>query len=198
MFWAIIVIFTLLTSLLFGIGGFLVNKWWFKPKNNPELATIFVEDIQKPYKAKLFISSAKGAMFIYDKGKKSIFVPADYKVSYHNYRRDLFLDRSDNLIALPIGNNKMPSDDAKNKLIQELVTSNIGAEAVHAVKSRSAMSMTLIIVAVIIAIGGGIVGFAVAKQSIKPPITPAPISQPVTPAIPQSGEIKIIGTGEVK
>src|SRR3990172_8296561 len=185
MFWAIILLFSLFTSILFGVGGYLISHWWFKPKNNPDIARIYVEGIDKPFIGKLAFASQKGTLYIFHKGLSSVIVPEDYGFDYHYYKRTIYLDSLHNLIDIPKGDNKPLTSNAKNELIQELVTSHIGAEAVHAIKSRSSMSMTLIIVAIIIAIGAGVVGYAIHKPTTITQSTPA-ISQPVG-----SGEIKI-------
>src|SRR3990172_6156293 len=152
MFWFTVLLFSLLTSILFGIGGFLLSHWLFKPKNNPSQARIYVEGIDRPFLARREIVSEKGSMFIYNKRKKSVFVPASYQVRYHYYKRLLWLDRDDRLIALPVGEDKLITSNAKNELIEELVQSHIGAEAISAIKSRSRINMTLIIIAIVIAI----------------------------------------------
>src|SRR3972149_5628048 len=188
MFWAIILLFSLFTAILFGVGGYLISHWWFKPKNNPDVARIYVEGIDKPFIGKLSFASQKGTLYIFRKGLSSVIVPQDYGYDYHYYKRTIYLDSLYNLIAIPRGDKKPLTSNAKNELIQELVTSHIGAEAIHAIKSRSSMSITLIIVAIIIAIGAGVVGYAIHKPTTITQSIPA-ISQPQN--IPQSGEIKI-------
>lgn len=163
MFWFMIILFTLLTGIIFGIIGFLIKTWWFKPQNNPNLATIYVEGISKPYKAFLAYSSSSGSLYVYNHASTFVVVPSSYRISYHNYRRDIWLDRSDNLIAIPIGNDKNPPNQAKNELLQELFESHIGSEAIHAIKSKSQVSMLMIIVIVVVVIFAGVGGYALHK-----------------------------------
>lgn len=191
MFWTVLIIFTVLTSILFGVGGFLISHWWFKPKNNPKLATIFIEDIQKPYKARETKVSKKGSEFTYAWGKKVIFVPKEYRVRFHNYRRDIFLDREDNLIAIPIGDDKRLTDNAKNDLIKEIVTSNIGAEAIRAIKSKKSMSMTAIIFIVAGILIAGVIGYMVHKPTVITQTVPsANVTQSNNPTLPTMGDVK--------
>jgi len=188
--WLIIIIFSIFTGLLFGIGGFLIHKWWFKPYNDFKKALIFVENIPQPYKATMLYTSSRGTLYLYHKGKNSIFVPSAYRVTFHHYRRMLYLDRSDTLVAIPFGTDTKPSDTAKNELIQELVTSHIGAEAIHAIKGKSGVGMAIIVVALIVAVASGAIGYALHKPTAPPPTTlPSATEQPAATQPEKTGII---------
>ena len=192
-FWLVIIIFVLFVSLFFGIGGFLLSHWFFKPSNNPNVARIYVEGISKPYIGRLKFTSRKGSVFIYNQDKV-IFVPASYETRFHYYKRLLWLDSSKNLITLPQGDDKPATPNEKNELIEELVQSNIGASAIREIKERSSFSLVMIIVIVIIAIAAGVGGYALRRPTV---ITqPVAISQP-TQSQPQP-TITIEGSGQSK
>ena len=196
-FWFIILIFTLLTGVIFGFGGFLLHLWFFKPSNNPNKARIYLEGVNKPYEGFLIHTSRNGSIYNYDKVKK-VFVPSSYKVEYHYFKRLIWLDKNGSLIALPVSQDKPLTTNDRNDLIRELVESKIGAEAVRSIKARSSTSMLIVIVAIIVAIFAGVIGFAIAKNITSRQSQPVPVSSQPAPAPTPQPNIIIEGSGQVK
>ena len=183
---AAIIILTLLVAILFAITGFLLSHWFFKPKNNPNRARIYVDGIDRPYEANLAYQSQNGACYTFQKGNTFVFVPASYKIEYHYYKRTIYLDRLGNLVAIPKGEDRPLTSNAKDELIKELVQSHIGAEAVKAIKGPSTFGMTIIFIIIGVLVIGGAIGFAIGNRStqLKKASQSVPaIQQPGTPTI---------------
>jgi len=184
-FWLTILVFTLLTSIVFGLGGFLIHHWFFKPSNKPDRARIYIDGVSKPYEGFLIHTSKTGSIFSYAKGRKKVFVPASYKVEYHYLKRTIWLDSNGSLVALPSSQDKPLTNNDKDSLIQELVESKIGFDAVRAIKARNSFSMLIIIVAIIVAIFAGVVGYAIKRPDTQPLPNQQPATSEQAPVRPQ-------------
>lgn len=188
--------YILLLILLWGIGSilfiaFLLLIFLFgrhTVKDNPTKALIFLKTgkhINSPMVGKLAGKPTKsGSRYTY--GKNTIFVPAGYGDNYYKNKRMIFINRLGQLIASPFDGDISLSDDEKNELIYDLVSSKIGSDSIKALQGFG--KMNIIIIAVVAFVLGIIAVFGynymqttmVAKQSapvkqeqnIK--ITPAP------------------------
>lgn len=185
-----ILIFCFFTAFVAGIAGFLVSHWWFKPKNNPNKCFVFVPLIDRPYKGKLHSTSAEGSIYLYNKNRKTVIVPKSYPIIFHWYKRMIYLNNINQLIPEPQG--KSISNQAKNDLIRELVTSHIGSDAIRAIKGKQNAFMIIIIAVIVTALIAGTMGYMMHKPATiinKPAIT-----QPVNP----SSNISITQGGKVE
>lgn len=189
----LILIFSAFAGIFFGILGFLIHKWWFKPQNNPDKALVFITGIDKPCKAHKIYSSVGGIAYAYwfQGQERVVIVPESYKCEYHYYRRVIYLDSLYHLIAVPTAKDMPLSNKSKNELIGEIISSKVGADAIHEIRSKSHQG-AIIIIAVIVAIAAGAIGYALHRV---PP--PKVINQPQV-TVNQTSPVTIISQGETK
>lgn len=185
--WAFVVVFSIALFLLI----FLIGRWTVK--DNPTKAFIFIKTgnhISSPIKAKLMGKPSKlGSRWKYGKyGKNVIFLPASYKDYYHKNRRAIYINRIGQLIASPFDDDQPLTDDEKNELIYELVTSHIGADGMRALKGKGNLSILFVIIIVVVIMAVGIFGYNYYTKNMAQQQQPA--TQQQQPAQKPAIEIK--------
>lgn len=153
-------------------------------RDKPNEAVVFVKTglhIQKPFKAKLSITSNKGQAFVYGNNKIT-FNPIKYKEHYFCERRMIFITHAGQLVASPFSDDIALSETEKEDLIYEMCASHVGADGMRALKGKSTTSILIIaLVAFVIGIAA-VIGFnafqgQMAKQQA--PSSQQQIIQPV-------------------
>jgi len=163
LFWILVAVFFIATLIL----AFVYGKSTIKDK--PRQALVFVKTglhINKPYKAKLKVSSKRGVIYKFEHHKKIVFIPADYGEYYYCNKRMIFLNRLGQLIASPFNKDKSLADTEKEDLIYELVESHVGADGMRALKGTKAGNVILIAVVAFIVGAVAVYGFTTFQDTI--------------------------------
>lgn len=137
------------------LAGFLFVVFLFgrlSVKNDPRKALVYIisgSQMSRPKAGKMAGNPTKlGCKYIY--GNNTVFVPASYREYYYQGKRIIYLTRLGQLIATPFSAKETLSDDEKNELIYELVSSHIGADSMRALQGKFNLNIVMIIVIVII------------------------------------------------
>ncbi len=156
-------------------------------KNDIRKAKIMVSigEESPVYKGILTDVSKRGCVYSYNQGgkDKKIFVSYKHEVRFNNHKRLLFLNSIGQLIASPFNDDVVLSDDEKNDLIYELVSSHIGADGVRALKGKSLPNVILIgiiafILGIIVVFGYNYFNQSIALQQTTPPANHNTIIKP--------------------
>jgi hypothetical protein len=153
-------------TLIFGI--YLIIQKSMEEKN-PDKCYIFpyVEHtLNKPIKGSKAEKTDNGIRYKYK--RKLIDVPITYPIIWFKKRRIFFIDINNDLITRfdnPLRGFKLTSGD-KDDLQFELGTSNLITQAIRAFKGKN--DAMLMIIAIIIFIVGGIIGYGVCKVTTQP------------------------------
>lgn len=153
------------------VGLFIIVFFWGRRtiKDNPDKALILIltgKHIDNVFKGELHVRNNKGISFKYNTNK-FIFVPNKYEEIYHRNRRLLHLNKAGQLIASPFANEIEISTDEKSTLIYELCASHIGADGMKALKGMASFKLSIIIIAIIAFIIGGIAVYGYNQYQIR-------------------------------
>lgn len=190
----VIVLILLWLFVAVGIAGLLLLIFLYgrhTVRDNPKKALIYIKNgnvVGSPFIGTLNGKpTKKGCKFSYGKDK-IVLVPAKYHEVYHKNKRMIFLSRVGQLIASPFANDSKLSENEKEELIYELVSSHIGADSIKALQGHS--NLNIIFIAIIAFVFGilAVVGYTyMQKQMTVQPNT----SITDTTTKPSSQEIKI-------
>lgn len=114
-------------------------------KNNPKKATILIKNGAETigYKGTFSGLCDKGYRYNYDKDK-FVAVPIRYEPIFHRNRRLLFLNNINQVIVNPFGKDVELNPDEKSDLLYALVSGQIGAEAVKAIRGKTTVNIWVI------------------------------------------------------
>lgn len=160
-----------------------------KVKNNPNEAIVFVKNGVEivPYKGKLALTSKSGCRFSYLK-EKFVLVPNNYTVEYCKNKRAIWIGKIGQLISSPFDSSEQLSDTERENLIYELTESQIGSEAVRAIKGNKGSSILMIII-----IGVIVVTVAFFAMQYLPKMMNKTTDTTTQPAITQEKNLPPIG-----
>jgi len=153
----IIAFFTLAFVGAFAIGIYFLGK--HSAKDNPQKGVVFIKTGNhiSGIKAKLIRKTSKGSSYLYGKNS-AVIVPKKYHDIYFKNMRMIFVKHINQLISSPFDDDEPLIDSEKADLIYDVVSSQIGYDAVKAVKGKSQFNIILVaiiafIIGVVVVIG---------------------------------------------